>query len=368
MKIAMLGCRGVPARYGGFETVCEEVGSRLVQRGHDVVVYCRNPGQELTTHAGMQLVNLPAVRAKAAETLSHTALSAAHAIRHRPDVAVMFNTANSPVLPLLRAAKIPVALVSDGLEWRRAKWGRIAKGYSKLAERYAVRWPDRLIVDSRAVGRYFAEEYGATSEYISYGAHLITAAGSDHVERLGFTRGGYNLVVARLEPENNVDLIMEGYRQSHSPLPLVIVGGAPYASSYRQHLQMLATEDARVRMIGPMWDGEALDQLYAHAALYLHGHSVGGTNPSLLRAMGAGRAVVAFDVDFNREVLAECGRYFADAPALAKAIDRLEQEPEVGAQLGPQARARVATEYVWDDSVEKLEAMCLQIRNGRGPA
>src|SRR5581483_4603195 len=195
--------------------------------------------------------------------------------------------------------------------------------------------------------------------------HVIDGAAADHVERLGLTPGAYNLVVARLEPENNVDLIMEGYRQSHSPLPLVIVGGAPYASSYRQHLHQLTTEDARVRMIGPLWDGEALDQLYAHAALYLHGHSVGGTNPSLLRAMGAGRAVVAFDVDFNREVLSDCGRYFADAPSLPKAIDHLEQEPDIGAALGPLARTRVAAEYVWDESVDKLEVLCEQLSASR---
>lgn len=365
MKIAMLGSRGVPARYGGFETVCEEVGTRLAKRGHEVVVYCRNQGQELTAYAGMTLVNLPAVRAKAAETLSHTAVSAVHAVRHRPDVAVLFNTANSPVLPLLRAAKIPVALISDGLEWRRAKWGRVAKGYSKLAERAAVNLPDRLVVDSRAVGRYFTETYGARTDYISYGAQILNEIGSNHVQRLGLAPGAYNLVVARLEPENNVDLIMEGYRRSHSKLPLVVVGGAPYASAYREHLRVLATEDARVQLLGPLWDSEALDQLYAHALIYLHGHSVGGTNPSLLRAMGAGCAVLAFDVDFNREVLADCGRYFADPTTLASGIDELELDREFTAQLGPMARARVSVEYVWDDSVDKLEALCEEIAPAR---
>jgi len=367
MKIAFLGSRGVPARYGGFETVCEEIGSRLAERGHEIVVYCRNPGQRDHTYAGMRLINLPAVRAKAAETLSHTFLSAVHAVRHRPDVAIVFNTANSPVLPILRAGNVPVVLVSDGLEWKRDKWGRVARSYSKMAERRAAKWADQLVVDSRAVGEYFEQTYGAITEYITYGARILDEQRADALRPLGLTKRGYHLVVARLEPENNVHVILEGYRAAKTALPLVVIGGAPYSSAYQNHLKALARSDDRVRLVGSVWDQASLDQLYAHASIYLHGHSVGGTNPSLLRAMGAARPVIAYDVAFNREVLADRGRYFEDDLGLRRELDDLETTPAEAERLGELARLRVGSEYAWDDSVAKLEALCARLKHNSLP-
>lgn len=324
----MVGTRGVPARYGGFETAVEEIGRRLADAGHRVVVYCRTGADDDAPrperHLGMELVHLPAARKRSLETLSHTALSVGHLVRHRTDVAFVFNAANSPLLPVIRAARIPVATHVDGLEWKRAKWGPTGQRYYRAAEALSVRWSDALIADAVGIADYYTREFAAPTTLLTYGAPLI-APGSDRLAELDLEPGGYHLVVARFEPENHVDVIVDGYRRSAARKPLVVVGSAPYSDEYTARVHALA--DDRVRFLGGVWDQVQLDQLYASAYTYVHGHSVGGTNPSLLRALGAGTPVIAFDVDFNREVVADSGRFFADADDVAARVEEAEKRP-----------------------------------------
>src|SRR4051812_3445460 len=227
MHIAMVGTRGVPARYGGFETAVEEVGRRLAAAGHRVVVYCRRAkdgeGAAPGTHLGMELVHLPAARKRSLETLSHSALSVAHLLGHRTDVALVFNAANAPLLPAIRAARIPVAVHVDGLEWQRAKWGPAGRRWYLTSERLAVRWADALIADARGIQDYYRDKYGRDSVFLAYGAPIIPTTDAGRLAELDLTPGGYHLVVARLEPENHVDVILEGYRRSAAKLPLVVV-------------------------------------------------------------------------------------------------------------------------------------------------
>jgi glycosyltransferase involved in cell wall biosynthesis len=358
MHIALVGTRGVPARYGGFETCVEEVGRRLAERGHRVTVYCRRLGDEpdLESYLSMELVHLPAMRKRSLETLSHTALSVGHLVTHRPlpDVAVVFNAANSPFLPALRAARVPVATHVDGLEWQRAKWGGAGRRYYRAAESWSVRWSDGLIADAQGISDYYTDEFGAPTRTIAYGAPLIDV-GDDRLAELDLTARGYHLVVARFEPENHVDVIVDGYVRSGAKLPLVVVGSAPYADEYTARVHGLA--DDRVRLTGGLWDQEQLDQLYGNAFTYLHGHSVGGTNPSLLRAIGAGAPTTAFDVTFNREVLEEAGVYFSDADDVAALVEAGEADPEGTRARGVAARARAAA-YDWDDVADAYERLC----------
>ncbi|ACV80731.1 Protein of unknown function DUF1972 [Nakamurella multipartita DSM 44233] len=362
LRIALVGTRGVPARYGGFETCVEEVGSRLVERGHEVVVYCRRRGSdrsaELDSYKGMSLVHFGALKKRSLETLSHTALSVQHLVRHRTDAAVVFNAANAPFLPALRAARIPVATHVDGLEWKRDKWGGAGRRYYLMAERLAVKWSDALIADAVGIQDYYLDKFAMPTDLITYGAPILDTVGDHRLAELGLTSGGYHLVVARFEPENHVDMIVEGYSASAAELPLIVVGSAPYADAYTQRVHELA--DGRVRFLGGVWDQQLLDQLYANAFTYLHGHSVGGTNPSLLRALGASAATTAFDVNFNREVLGGAGRFFSDVAGVRAQIEASELDIASTVELGTQARIQ-ATKYDWDDVTDRYEDLCLRL-------
>ena len=366
MRIAMIGTRGVPARYGGFETAVEEIGQRLATAGHDVTIYCRAvDDREPSTFLGMHRVVLPALRRKSLETLSHTAVSALHTWRQpRFDVVFLFNAANAPFIPFLRRRRTPIAVHVDGLESRRGKWGGIGRRYYRFVEALSARWADALIADASAIGQYFGDEFGATTETIAYGAPTIDDLGVEGLDDLELEPGRFHVVVARFEAENHVDVIVRGFRASDARLPLVVVGGAPYAPGYVAEVHEAAGADDRIRFVGPVWDQGLLDRLYHHAVTYIHGHSVGGTNPSLLRAMGAGTAVLAYDVLFAREVLGDTGQYFGNEASLARLIEEAESDPDGMRRLGMAARERVAARYRWDDVALEYERLADRLNSG----
>lgn len=354
-----MGTRGVPALYGGFETAVEEIGKRLAARGYDVTVYCRNPGQRLRTYEGMALVNLPAVRHRMAETLSHTALSTAHAIiKDHPDVVLLLNAGNAPLLKPLSLARIPTAIHLDGLESKREKWRGAGATYYRWAERASVQWGTEVIADAQAIADHVRAQYGRECVVIPYGAEIIDP-GSDRLGELGLVPRDYHLIVARFEPENHVLDAVHAYRESTESRPLVVVGSAPYSDWYVEKVHAAARQDPRIRFLGGIYDQQLLDQLYANALTYIHGHSVGGTNPSLLRAMGAGAPVLAFDVEFNREVTAGQAYFWADADALTAILDEI-----AGGRTGSRldelrtlGRQRVQDAYQWDAVTDDYEAL-----------
>lgn len=368
MRIALMGTRGVPARYGGFETCIEEVGSRLADRGHDIVVFCR-PAVDAdvgvrapSSYRGMHLVQLPIVRRRSIETLCHTALSVVHPALSHCDAAILFNAANAPLLPVLRSRRIPVATHVDGLEWLRDKWGKTGRRYYRVAEGLAVRWSDAVIADAQGIADYYRDEFAISSWLLAYGAPIMTADAADRVEELGLWPRKYHLVVARFEPENHVLEIVQGYQQSSAELPLVVVGSAPYADDYTAAIR--AAAGPRVRLLGGVWDQQQLDQLYGHALTYLHGHSVGGTNPSLLRAAGAGAFSIAYDVAFNREVLGDAAAYFSTTADVVRELLLAESDPARTSLLGAQLQS-VVRRYNWDDVTDGYEALCQQLAAGQ---
>ncbi len=362
-----MGTRGVPASYGGFETAVEEIGKRLAARGYGITVYCRNPGQTLTEYEGMQLVNLPAVRHRMAETLSHTSLSAARAIiKDKPDVALVLNAGNAPLIRPLKAAGIPVAIHLDGLESKREKWRGAGARYYRWAEKVAVKQGDEVIADAQAIADHVQATYARTCTVIPYGAEVIDP-GSDRLAELEVIRRDYHLIVARLEPENHVLEAVHGYTISEETRPLLVVGSAPYSQWYIDRVREVANESPSVRLLGAIYDRELLDQLYANARTYIHGHSVGGTNPSLLRAMGAGAPVLAFDCEFNREVTAQRALFWRDADSLAAIMDEVAEGEidEELTQLSEAGRERIAEHYQWESVTDAYEAMVLRLNAGR---
>lgn len=366
----MLGTRGVPARYGGFETAVEEIGARLVSKGHEVTVYARNPGQSTTEYRGMRVVNLPAIRQRFAETLSHTALSSVHAIvKDRPDVAVVLNSGNAPLIrPLVRAG-IPTAVHMDGLESRREKWRGAGARYYRWAERKAVQWADVVISDSLAIQQIIETELRRRTEFIPYGAEVIVP-GDERLVEINLVRRDYHLIVARFEPENHVLEAIHAFRVSDESRPLVVVGGSPYSHWYVKRIEDSANDDWRIRLTGGIYDQQLLDQLYANCRTYVHGHSVGGTNPSLLRAMGAGAPVLAFDCSFNREVLDDEGLFWQDSQQLTDYFDEIahigDDSIGVGFQdeldrLSDLGRKRVHDFYSWSLVANEYEKVLLSL-------
>ena len=352
-----MGTRGVPAQYGGFETAVEEIGKRLADRGYDVTVYCRNPGQTATEFEGMHLVNLPAVRHRMAETLSHTAFSTAHAIaKDHPDVVLLLNAGNAPLLKPLSYAGIPAAIHLDGLESKREKWRGAGAKYYRWAERAAVKWGRAVIADAQAIADYVKHEYGRDCVVIPYGADVIYPS-SDRLGELGVEKDDYHLIVARFEPENHVLDAVHAYRESHETRTLLVVGSAPYSAWYVEKVHDAARNDPRISFVGGVYDQPLLDQLYGNALSYIHGHSVGGTNPSLLRAMGAGAPVLAFDVEFNREVTDGQADFWADADALTALLNSIADGDRHETLQAHRAagRERILQAYQWDAVTDKYE-------------
>lgn len=361
----MVGTRGVPAAYGGFETAIEEVGSRLVERGHDIVVYTRGSASTAKEYLGMRVVHLPAIPVKQIETLSHTGLSTLHLMLHRrPDAAFVFNAANSPFVPLLRLRRVPTALHMDGLEWRRSKWGPRGRAYYRWAEQFGVRTADAMISDAPGIADYYTHQFSVPTELIRYGAPILKSSPGRSLEEYGVQTGGYHLVVARFEPENHVLEIVEGYHRSAAVKPLLVVGSAPYSAEYTDRIAAIAASDPRIRLLGGVYDQELLDTLYADATTYAHGHSVGGTNPSLLRAMGAGTAVIAFDVPFNREVLGDDGWFFRASDDVAAAFEAAEASPRRVDELSDAVREHARLRFRWDDVTDAYEDLARRLARG----
>jgi glycosyltransferase involved in cell wall biosynthesis len=275
-------------------------------------------------------------------------ISSIHSLKERFDILYVLGFRASAVYWPQRLVGTKVVFNTDGFDWKRSKWGRAARRYLQISERIGVRFATGgLIADSQAVARYFARRYGQEPIYLSYGAPVLTRPSSASVERYGLLQGQYYLVVARLEPENNVLAIIDQYQASGSERPLVVVGGLNYQTEYAAAIRRRASE--RVRLLGAIYHQKELDALYQSCFAYIHGHEVGGTNPSLLRAMGAGALVLANGVIYNREVLGEAGYYWsskrADLPNLMREVEAF---PEARSRLRKLASERIRTLYNWD--------------------
>ena len=364
MRIGILGTRGVPAAYGGFETFAEELSARLAARGHDVTVYARRGGTaaEVDVHRGARVVYVPTVRHKYLETVVHTALSGLHAATQGYDAVLVCNGVNALTCRFARLLGAPsrVVLNVDGLERNRRKWNALGRLAYAVSERLSCALPDVLVTDARAIQAYYRAAYGQDSLYIPYGSDLAEPAGTATLGRLGLASGGYVLYVSRFEPENNADAVVRAYRAVPGTAPLVLLGGAPYADAYVAAVKAEAAQDARVLLPGALY-GEGYRELLAHAAVYVHATEVGGTHPALLEAMGFGRPLVVHDTPENRETAGRAALY-ADAAlpeTLARGIAALLADPELRRLSGEAALRRAREHYRWDavtDTYEKALA------------
>jgi len=363
MRLAILGTRGVPANYGGFETFAEQLGSRFVDRGHRVTVYGRTAfvPSAVQEYRGMAVVRLPAPRSKYLETVVHTLFAAIHASVRRYDVVYVCNSANVPAVIFLMLARKRVVLNVDGLEWQRAKWNWLGRTYYRLCAAVAARLPVQVVTDARVIQRYYERAYGRSTPYFPYGTEVGKTPDDGMLETLGLESGRYVLYVSRLEPENNAHVVVDAYRSVRTELPLVIVGDAPYASDYIASLK--STSDPRVRFLGAVY-GHGYDVLRSNATAYVQATEVGGTHPALVEAMGAANAIVANDVPEHREVLADAGLYYRGSDELAARLQSILDDPQLAADLQARARAWAASTYSWDHVTTQYESWLLDIVAG----
>ena len=365
LRIAILGTRGVPANYGGFETFAEQLGTRLTARGHAVTVYGRSSyiPRGTATYRGMRVVLLPAPRSKYLETVIHTLLSALHALVRPWDVVYICNSANIPAAALLWLGRKRVVFNVDGLEWKRKKWGWAGRTYYRACARLAAWLPVHVVTDARVIQRYYRETYGRETDYFAYGTDLDPVPDDGTLGRLGLEPGRYVLYVSRLEPENNAHVVVDAYQSVRTELPLAIVGDAPYASDYIAALKR--TDDPRVRLLGAIY-GHGYHVLRSNAAAYVQATEVGGTHPALVEAMGFGNAIIANDVPEHRETMADAGLYYKDRQELAEALTMVLTEQNLAARLRERAHQRARERYGWDAITGAYESWFLRLA-GRSP-
>ena len=375
LRIAILGTRGVPARYGGFETFAAELSTRLVARGHSVAVYCRaavddRPDDPGPLWNGVERIVLPAIRHKYWETVSHTMLSAVDAIGRAFDGVLLCNAANAFVLPLLRSARLPVAINVDGIERNRRKWNVLGKAVYAMGESFSVLFSSRVVADAEVIAAYYRRRYGIEPRTIVYGADFPEEADSDVLGRLGLLSRHYLLYVSRFEPENNPLEVVRAYqklcsRRADAP-PLVMVGGGLYAPELVAELERQRSD--RILFPGALY-GADYRTLQRNALIYLQATEVGGTHPALIEAMGSGGCVLCHDTAENREVGGESVGYFSLRPeetlsgTLSEWLDSLEKREAMRVA----ARKGVAERYSWEAVTDAYEDLFGELA-GRLPA
>jgi len=362
MRLALLGTRGIPARYGGFETFAEELSTRLAPRGHEVTVYCRERFSE-TFYRGVKLQYLPTVRHKYFDTLAHTLLSTLHLLGKRADAALYCNGANAIFTLAPRCFGIPVALNVDGIERKRKKWNRLARAWYLVSERLATFCPSAVVTDARAIQDYYLERYGKESVFIPYGAAVGRLSSTTALDKLGLEPGRYFLFVSRMEPENRALEVRQAFETVSTSLKLALVGDAPYAQGYIRRVR--DTQDARVVIPGAVY-GEGYHELESHCFAYIHGTEVGGTHPALIEAMGRGALVLYRNTPENAEVAGDSGLPFEpdELPArLRQALAMSEGEREA---LRQKAMERVRAHYSWDAVTEAYEKLLAGMIASRG--
>lgn len=359
MRIAILGTRGIPANYGGFETFAEELSVRLAARGHDVVVYCRER-HGISEFRGVRLVHLPTIRHKYFDTIAHTFLSTLHLLFHRVEAALYCNAANAIFTILPRIFGIPVALNVDGIERKRRKWNVFAKAWYQVSEYLATILPNRFVTDAQAIREYYQKRYNKDSLFIPYGAetgHVETQGG---LEKIGVKPFQYFLYVSRMEPENRALEVRKAFEQVPTPMKLALVGDAPHAEEYIR--QVRDTLDRRVLIPGAIY-GLGYRELGSWCFAYIHATEVGGTHPALIEAMGRGNLILYFENAENTEVCGDAGLPFRDDAQLVSRIRQTLKMSEFDRNCYREKAARRARErYDWDAVTTQYETLLASLR------
>ncbi|MEN9846443.1 MAG: hypothetical protein RIS36_1590 [Pseudomonadota bacterium] len=360
MRIALMGTRGIPARYGGFETFAEQLSTRLVERGHSVTVYSRcgllERWGELEDYRGVHRRQVPTIFHKYLETPLSGLTTFIDSLFQSYDGILLCNAANSPFAPLLKVKRTPLLINVDGIERDRGKWNKLGKAWYLLGERASVMLATRLVSDASVIAHYYRDTYGCESEVIPYGVHPVVRPPGETLEKYGLNRKGYILYVSRLEPENNALGVIEAYNNITTGMPLVIVGDAPYAHEYKERLRAAASRN--VIFTGFQF-GEAYEELQSNCYCYVQATEVGGTHPALVESMSYGNCVIANGTPENLEVIGEAALSYPknDFSKLSQILGEVIAHADLAVQYGERARVRALSQYSWDAVVSRYETL-----------
>jgi len=354
VRIALLGTRGIPANYGGFETFAEELSTRLAARGHDVTVYCRERYAE-KTYRGVTLIWLPSIRHKYFDTLVHTGVSTLWLMFRPCDVALYCNAANAIFTILPRLRRVPVALNVDGIERKRRKWNRMAKAWYLMSEYLATILPTRIIADAEVIQHYYRDRYAKDSNFIAYGADESVEPGRNALDLLGLEPGRYFLYVSRFEPENHPLEVRRAFERISTDMKLALVGDAPHAGEYIR--QVRDTADARIVIPGAIY-GRGYRELGSHCFAYIQATEVGGTHPALIENMARGALVLYRNTPENAEVCGDAGLPFEGEEGLEAAMRWALEMPDAERDsYRDRARTRVRERYDWEVVTTQYERL-----------
>ncbi|MCL6106447.1 MAG: DUF1972 domain-containing protein [Actinobacteria bacterium] len=364
MKVAILGTRGIPSGYSGYETFAEEIGSRLVKRGHDVTIYAHGHmfPERAASYRGIRQIYLPSLKGKNTSQFSHSLLASFKASFSDSDVVLFCNCANGPFGLILRAFGKKCAINVDGLEWMRPKWNGLAKRYFKFGARCSTIFFNRVVTDAQGMQDYYLQNFNCRSTDIAYGADIMYADNPESVRQVGLEPFNYYLIASRLVPDNNADLIVKAFLDSSSQRKLAIAGGTVYKNSFEEALRRMA--DERVVFLGHIDDFQLVKELHCNAYAYIHGHQFGGTNPALLKGLAYGNCILALDTVFNREVLMD-GKYgllfSKNVKELTGLIDEIDADSERAETFRNKARDRIEERYTWDIITDEYERLFLEL-------
>jgi glycosyltransferase involved in cell wall biosynthesis len=365
MKIAFVSTRGIPNNYGGFEQFAEYISVGLVERGHEVTVYSPHyhPYQEII-YKGVRIKHIYSPEKWMGGSIGSFFYDYAclkDALR-REDFDIIYEAGYTSIIPAyirfnVKNIKRPIFTTNmDGLEYKRTKFNKWVQKFVFWEERMAVKHSHYLIADNMGIQDYYKEKYGKESKYLAYGARIYENYSDKYLKEYGLMRDGYLLIIARLEPENNLEMAIEGYMAStqYGKMPLVVVGktNTPYGKYLVDHYG----KDRNIRFVGGIYDFDKINSIRHYSYAYFHGHSVGGTNPSLLEAMASECFILSHDNIFNRTVLGENAIYYQSADDATKLLNDLEHLVEAHKKDFTQNNIEVIrTQYSWEKLIDEHE-------------
>jgi len=355
MKIAIIGTRGIPNRYGGFEQLAEKLSIGLSQRGHAITVY----NSHKHPYHAKKFMDVDIVHCFDAEYRIGTAgqfIYDLNCVRDAGkkgfDVLLFLGYTSSSIWGRFFPRNAVIISNMDGMEWKRSKYRKPTRQFLKYAEKLAVKYSDQLIADSVVIRSYLERKYQKGIAFIPYGAEIFSGEDEAHLTSFDIKKHGYFMLIARMEPENNIEMILRGFSETNTDKKFLIVGNT--GNSFGRRMVDKFSNDPRIIFAGPLYDSVILHSLKVYSSLYFHGHSTGGTNPSLLEAMASRALIAAHDNEFNRAVLQEDAFYFSNARDVSELIQAVNVRGNVEEKIARNLQ-KIREQYNWPMIIEQYE-------------